>query len=69
MPEWDPISESAKDLVSNMLNRNREERYSIEEVLKHTWIENREKNEACGILSAVKSLSNVVNYRASKKLE
>ncbi|KAJ1952720.1 MAPK-activated protein kinase Srk1, partial [Dispira parvispora] len=36
-PWWDHISESAKDLISNLLTVNPESRYSIDEFLAHPW--------------------------------
>ncbi|KAK9467650.1 kinase-like domain-containing protein [Lipomyces arxii] len=37
-PWWDPISKSAKDLVSHLLTVDPERRYTIEEFLNHPWI-------------------------------
>lgn len=37
-PWWDPISESAKDLISNLLTVDPENRYTIEEFFKHPWV-------------------------------
>ncbi|KAG2228517.1 hypothetical protein INT48_008937 [Thamnidium elegans] len=37
-PWWDPISASAKDLISNLLNVDPEKRYTIEEFFKHPWV-------------------------------
>ncbi|KAK9477385.1 kinase-like domain-containing protein [Lipomyces japonicus] len=37
-PWWDPISKSAKDLVSHLLTVDPDRRYSIEEFLAHPWI-------------------------------
>ncbi|KAJ1658225.1 MAPK-activated protein kinase Srk1 [Dispira simplex] len=36
-PWWDNISESAKDLISNLLTVSPESRYSIDEFLAHPW--------------------------------
>lgn len=36
-PWWDEISDSAKDLISHLLTVDPEERYSIEEFLRHPW--------------------------------
>lgn len=35
---WDHISDSAKDLVDNMLKKNPNERYSMNQVLNHPWL-------------------------------
>ncbi|ORX92427.1 Pkinase-domain-containing protein [Basidiobolus meristosporus CBS 931.73] len=37
-PWWDDISDSAKDLVSHLLDINPERRYTINQLLAHPWI-------------------------------
>lgn len=37
-PQWDFISEQAKDLVRQMLNVDHNKRISIQEVLNHKWL-------------------------------
>jgi calcium-dependent protein kinase len=37
-PSWDAISGSAKDLISNMLNRDVEQRFSMDQCFEHPWI-------------------------------
>lgn len=37
-PYWDCVSESAKQLVSNMLQVQPELRFSAEDVLDHPWL-------------------------------
>jgi doublecortin-like kinase 1/2 len=37
-PYWDNISQSAKELISNMLQAQPELRFSAEDVLDHPWI-------------------------------
>ncbi|KAI7884288.1 Pkinase-domain-containing protein [Lichtheimia hyalospora FSU 10163] len=37
-PWWDPISTAAKDLITHLLCVNPEERYTIDEFLRHPWI-------------------------------
>jgi calcium-dependent protein kinase len=41
VPEWTNISESAKDLISHMLQRDRSQRYTILNTIEHDWIANR----------------------------
>lgn len=36
--EWDQISEDAKDLISRMLVREPQLRYSSAQVLRHPWV-------------------------------
>ncbi|XP_029989510.1 calcium/calmodulin-dependent protein kinase type 1D-like [Sphaeramia orbicularis] len=37
-PFWDEISESAKDFIRNMMEKNPTKRFSTEEALRHPWI-------------------------------
>ncbi|XP_014678068.1 PREDICTED: peripheral plasma membrane protein CASK-like, partial [Priapulus caudatus] len=41
--QWDHISESAKDLLQQMLTLNPDRRITIQQSLKHPWIEDRER--------------------------
>lgn len=38
-PWWDPISEEAKDLISHLLCIDPNERYTINQFLKHPWMQ------------------------------
>ncbi|KAK1804220.1 hypothetical protein P4O66_020257 [Electrophorus voltai] len=40
---WDTVSESSKDLLSHMLHVDPHQRYSAEQVLKHSWIACRDQ--------------------------
>ncbi|XP_013209062.2 ribosomal protein S6 kinase alpha-6 [Microtus ochrogaster] len=40
---WDNISDGAKDLLSHMLHMDPRQRYTAEQVLKHSWITQREQ--------------------------
>ncbi|MGH0137285.1 UNVERIFIED_CONTAM: hypothetical protein FKN15_058776 [Acipenser sinensis] len=37
-PYWDDISESAKDFIGHLLQKDPEKRYTCEEALRHPWI-------------------------------
>jgi serine/threonine-protein kinase RCK2 len=39
-PWWDPISASAKDLISHLLCVDPNKRYTIDEFLNHPWVKN-----------------------------
>ncbi|XP_054978970.1 ribosomal protein S6 kinase alpha-6 isoform X4 [Sorex araneus] len=39
---WDNISDGAKDLLSHMLHVDPHQRYTTEQILKHSWITHRE---------------------------
>uniref|UniRef100_A0A671RWY7 non-specific serine/threonine protein kinase n=1 Tax=Sinocyclocheilus anshuiensis TaxID=1608454 RepID=A0A671RWY7_9TELE len=41
---WDSVSDSSKDLLSHMLHVDPHQRYSAEQVLKHSWIACRDQN-------------------------
>ena len=36
--QWDHISESAKDLIRQMLVKDQKNRITVEEALEHPWI-------------------------------
>nr|KAF6492935.1 ribosomal protein S6 kinase A6 [Molossus molossus] len=40
---WDNISDGAKDLLSHMLHMDPHQRYTTEQVLKHSWITHRDQ--------------------------
>ncbi|CAJ0587509.1 unnamed protein product, partial [Mesorhabditis spiculigera] len=37
-PEWDSVSQAAKDLIRKLLRTDPSERYTIREVMEHKWI-------------------------------
>ncbi|KAL4475518.1 hypothetical protein ABPG72_013342 [Tetrahymena utriculariae] len=37
-PQWDPISNQAKDLIKNLLKVDPKQRYNAEQILNHAWI-------------------------------
>jgi len=37
-PEWESVSESAKDMVKNLLLKNEEERITAKQAMEHKWI-------------------------------
>ncbi|XP_044737251.1 peripheral plasma membrane protein CASK isoform X2 [Chrysoperla carnea] len=43
-PSWEYISESAKDLVQRMLTVDQTQRITIQEVLNHKWLRDRDKS-------------------------
>ncbi|XP_024873134.1 peripheral plasma membrane protein CASK isoform X1 [Temnothorax curvispinosus] len=45
-PLWDPISDSAKDLIQRMLTTDVNHRITIQEVLNHKWLRDRDKGAA-----------------------
>eukprot|EP00126_Sphaerothecum_destruens_P007463 Sdes_comp19864_c0_seq2m12132 len=43
-PYWDEISESAKDLIDNLLVVDPSRRYSVAEALQHPWVARKDEN-------------------------
>jgi calcium-dependent protein kinase len=41
-PQWDGISEDAKDFIEQALERDQDLRPSAQRLLRHSWIRNRE---------------------------
>uniref|UniRef100_F1L4X0 non-specific serine/threonine protein kinase n=1 Tax=Ascaris suum TaxID=6253 RepID=F1L4X0_ASCSU len=42
-PEWDRVSEAAKDLIRKLLKTDPSERYTIEQTMNHKWITHYQK--------------------------
>ncbi|KAG7309582.1 hypothetical protein JYU34_004046 [Plutella xylostella] len=55
-PMWDDISDSAKDLVQRMLTVDHTQRISIQDVLNHRWIRDRDKQSRIHLSGAVEEL-------------
>jgi serine/threonine protein kinase/Ca2+-binding EF-hand superfamily protein len=45
---WDSISDLAKDLIKQVLNKDRNERLSCEEILKHPWLRGKAPSTSLG---------------------
>jgi len=68
--EWDGISEDAKDLIRKMLEYSPEKRLSAEEALNHPWFTKILGDNAIGNKNlAVKTMKNLENFRAGRKLQ
>lgn len=50
-PWWDPISEEAKDLISHLLCIDPNERYTINQFLKHPWMQKVKKKDSSFLVS------------------
>lgn len=55
-PEWKYISNTAKDLVMKMLAHNPKKRLTIQDVLAHPWMSDREKVHRTHLPETVESL-------------
>ena len=68
--EMTEISELARDLMSKMLERNVDLRYSADECLKHKWMKiYNEKSEIMKKEVVTSALNNISNYNATEKLQ
>lgn len=66
-PQWDKISEEAKDLIKHMLC-DPKERYSAQEVLNHPWVKNLSPNSSSALTNLnVENLKTYVNTNKLKK--
>jgi calcium-dependent protein kinase len=63
-PEWDEVSEEAKDLVRKLLTFDHEKRTPASEALKHPWFKKYATEEKVDKALASKALSNLKNFRA-----
>ncbi|XP_061704961.1 peripheral plasma membrane protein CASK isoform X3 [Cydia pomonella] len=55
-PLWDDISDSAKDLVQRMLTVDHTQRITIQDVLNHRWIRDRDKQNRIHLSGTVDEL-------------
>ncbi len=68
--EMTELSEPAKELMSKMLERNVDLRYSADECLKHKWMKiYNEKSEVMKTEVVTSALNNISNYNATEKLQ
>ena len=68
--EMNDISEHAKDLMSKMLERNVDIRYTADECLKHKWMKiYNQKGEIMKTEVVTSALNNISNYNATEKLQ
>ncbi|XP_045461398.1 peripheral plasma membrane protein CASK isoform X2 [Harmonia axyridis] len=65
-PHWEFVSDSARDLVQQMLTVDPKKRVTIQEVLKHRWIRDREKGLRIHLTEAIDELK---KYNARRKLK
>ena len=65
---WTKISKDAKDLISQMLTKDINQRPSANEVIQHKWFQQRLEKEVVDERDTLDSLENIKNFRATQKL-
>ena len=70
-PEWENISDEAKDLISKMLIKDFNSRISAKEALNHSWFTNNTKEKILKLEMPIarRSLRNLKDFRAGTKLQ
>lgn len=68
-PEWDEVSDEAKDLVRRLLTYDPNKRISAADALQHPWIKKMAGTEKIEKNLATKALSNLRNFRGDLKLK
>ena len=68
-PQWDLVSEEAKDLIRNMLQVNPSLRYTADDVLNHTWVHSCSKLSAEDDTKSKALLSGLRQFQGEKKLK
>ena len=64
-PEWDDVSEDAKDIVKKLLTYDPAKRISAGDALQHKWIKTQASKEKVEKTIATKTLSNLRNFRVT----
>lgn len=66
-PEWDSVTEDAKNLITEMLNVNPKNRLTAEQALRHPWICQRDR--VAGSVHRQGTLLGLRSFNARKKLK
>ncbi|XP_031837783.1 peripheral plasma membrane protein CASK isoform X9 [Nomia melanderi] len=66
-PLWDSISEPAKDLIQRMLTTDVNHRITIQEVLNHKWLRDRDKGVAR--IHLAETIEELKKFNARRKLK
>lgn len=51
LPVWNGVSDTCKDLIKRLLNKNPAQRISLEDALSHKWFENVDINSKTGTIN------------------
>lgn len=64
-PNWANVSDDAKDLISKLLDRQADMRYTSEEAFNHPWIQKQRRKEDNDIVISADVIKNMRNYMDS----
>ena len=67
-PEWQSVSDQAKDLVSKLLKNNPEQRISALDALNHPWIQENANIDKVTKEVATRTLRNLQSFRVSSQV-
>ncbi len=62
-PYWDPVSESAKDLIRGLLTVDKKKRLTIDQLLAHPWVTSAANGE-----SLIQAITEMKKFNARRKL-
>jgi len=65
-PYWDDVSQSAKDLITNLLELNPTKRFTAEQALSHPWIAARDRNSEAHLGTTISELK---KFNAKRKFK
>ena len=65
LPVWEAISDSAKDLISKLLNRNADERLTSSEAFHHPWVQRQKDLESANVDISIDVINNMKVYMES----
>ncbi|KAK6628090.1 hypothetical protein RUM44_010572 [Polyplax serrata] len=66
-PQWEFISDAAKDLVQRMLTTDYNQRITIHEVLNHKWVKDRDKSGTK--IHLIETVEEMKKFNARRKLK
>lgn len=61
-PNWTNISVDAKDLITKLLDRQADMRYTAEEAFNHPWIQRQRRKEEAEIVISPEVIENMKEY-------
>jgi serine/threonine protein kinase len=68
-PDWDTITDSAKDFIRNLIRVNPDERMTAHDALNHSWITGEDRKEKGPNISQRVSENLVKHFNAKQKLK